>query len=487
MGDAQRRLNDVVAPDFEFEVLGHAALAVRKGATSLLVDPWLVGSCYWRSWWHYPPTAEPTTELLSPGFLFLTHHHFDHFHYPTMRRIDRRTQVVIPKFGVDVMAGELRGLGFTGVTELPHGEVMELGDGLRIACFQYGFDDTALLVSDGNHVIADFNDCKVRGGSLRQIRNMFGPITFLLKNHSWAMAYPGRYHSDDPADLSLLSRDDYTADFLETVRDLRPRYAIPFASMVCFLHPETFDLNEDVITPRELGDAFERSGVTHTEFVEMAPGDRWSATEGFDRTEVDFYTDRFERLDEMRRAVAPIVERSREQEEQRRPTYERFEAHFSNFLRALPPGASRLVSHPIAFEVPSDDRPWWTVDIRRRTVQRRSEPPTDAGSLVRIPEGVLAQAVDDRLFGMVHISMRIDVTVANGTIGNDFLFWGLHSLWEIGYLPVHGVLNFRTAATAWRRRREAFDVARRLIGRGPLSKRLVSNLMSEHITDTAPR
>src|SRR5690349_13884271 len=116
---------------FGFRILGHAALSVRSGPSSLLVDPWLIGSCYWRSWWHYPPSPEPSDELLAPDFLYLTHHHFDHFHYPSMRRIDRRAHVVIPRFGVDVMAGELRALGFESVTELPHGEVLELAPGLR--------------------------------------------------------------------------------------------------------------------------------------------------------------------------------------------------------------------------------------------------------------------------------------------------------------------------------------------------------------------
>ena len=64
----------------------------------MLIDPWLFGSCYWRSWWHYPPTMEPDAALLSPDFVYLTHHHFDHFHYPSMRRIDRNAEVLVARF-----------------------------------------------------------------------------------------------------------------------------------------------------------------------------------------------------------------------------------------------------------------------------------------------------------------------------------------------------------------------------------------------------
>jgi UDP-MurNAc hydroxylase len=37
-----------------FKILSHACLLVKRGKTSLIVDPWISGSCYWRSWWNYP-------------------------------------------------------------------------------------------------------------------------------------------------------------------------------------------------------------------------------------------------------------------------------------------------------------------------------------------------------------------------------------------------------------------------------------------------
>ena len=126
-----------------FTVVGHSCLYVETSAGTILVDPWLLGSCYWRSWWHFPPSADVQPEWFNPDYIYLTHHHFDHFHYPSMRKMDRRVHVLVPRFGVDVMEGEVRGLGFGRVTELPHGQVAELGGGVRVASFQYGFDDTS--------------------------------------------------------------------------------------------------------------------------------------------------------------------------------------------------------------------------------------------------------------------------------------------------------------------------------------------------------
>jgi len=85
----------------KFKVIGHSCMYAETSGPSILVDPWLIGSCYWRSWWHYPPVPDPPdAELLSADYVYLTHHHFDHFHFPSMRKIHRDAHILVPKFGV---------------------------------------------------------------------------------------------------------------------------------------------------------------------------------------------------------------------------------------------------------------------------------------------------------------------------------------------------------------------------------------------------
>ena len=114
-------------------VIGHSTLFLETSGCTILVDPWFSGSAAWRSWWHFPPSVPVRPEWLAPDYLYLTHHHPDHFHYPSMRRLDRATRVLVPRFGVDTMVGELHGLGFEDVTELPHGQVRVLSEGVRVA------------------------------------------------------------------------------------------------------------------------------------------------------------------------------------------------------------------------------------------------------------------------------------------------------------------------------------------------------------------
>ena len=104
-----------------FTMIGHAAVYIETSGPSILLDPWMLGSTFYRSWWHYPPPPELKPEWFSPDYLYVTHLHFDHLHYPSIRKLDKGTRVLLPRFGIDVMAGELHGLGFPHVEELPHG------------------------------------------------------------------------------------------------------------------------------------------------------------------------------------------------------------------------------------------------------------------------------------------------------------------------------------------------------------------------------
>ena len=146
------------SPRVQFTLIGHACLFVEAGGLRILVDPWLSGSCYWRSWWHYPPGGRILPEYLQPDFVYLSHYHFDHFHFPSMRRLNRKAHVLVPKFGVDVMKKEVHDLGFPQVRELPHGDVVTLGGGVRVASFQYGLDDSAFVLAAGDVVLADLNE-----------------------------------------------------------------------------------------------------------------------------------------------------------------------------------------------------------------------------------------------------------------------------------------------------------------------------------------
>ena len=461
-----------------FTIVGHAGLYVESGQTDLLVDPWLLGSCYWRSWWPFPPLDEIDPKWLTPRYIYISHHHFDHFHYPSLRRIHRDAHILVPRFGVDVMRRELAALGFENVTELPHGKPMDIGDGVTVRSFQYGVDDSTLVVTHGSTVIADLNDCKVRGWALRHMLSQTGPPTFLLKNYSAAQAYPGCYRAERAEDLGMISRDSYIVDFMQLTADSSPRYAVPFASMACFLHPETTARNAEIISPHDLEAAFAASPVAGAELVVMTPGDSWDEQAGFTLSRKDPFEQRDVTLARLQARAQPSIDASLAEEATRHATFERFARYFGRFVTALPPGLPRLFKRPVVFAGPDDTDPYWVIDIRRRRVYRSAALPRDWASLVRVPSGVLADAMSKRIVNFIHISMRLEIELNAGGVGTDFMFWGLLTVWELGYFPVRSLSMARVGSAAWARRREFLGMAwSQLSGKGSPAERMATTLM----------
>lgn len=469
-----------------FTVIGHACLFIETGSETILVDPWLSGSCYWRSWWHFPPNTEILPEHLNPDYIYLSHHHFDHFHYPSLRRIARTARILIPGFGVDVMRRELTTLGFHDVTELNHGSVLKLPGGTRAASFQYGPDDSALVVEKDGVVLVDLNDCKINGASVRPLLRTFGPPTFLFKSHSFAQAYPNCYNFADPADARYMTGGDFIETFIGEVREMRPQYAIPFASMVAFLHPESRSCNRYAVRPPEVVAAANASDVAAvSQTVLMIPGDQWDSAAGFRLQSHDYYINQDQWIDRLADRHAPTIAAEAQTEAAVRMPFETFDAFFTGFLRSLPPFVGLMLKHPIAFHVPSNELPYWVLDFRKRKVRRLAAAPSDCAAVVHLNEAVLADAIEKNVLGFAHISMRIRVDLAAGAAPTDLLFWGLLSIAELGYLPLHRMLTPRALAVLWRRRAEVAGVLRSMMGFQSIHKNMLRHLKSQ--SAAAPR
>ena len=97
----------------KLQTLGHASLSIHdSNGPLLLTDPWLTGSCYWRSWWlqNYP-TQQTLEGLRSTRYCYVTHTHPDHFHTASIRKLGTKPLYLCPTLPQERIAGFLRQQG----------------------------------------------------------------------------------------------------------------------------------------------------------------------------------------------------------------------------------------------------------------------------------------------------------------------------------------------------------------------------------------
>jgi UDP-MurNAc hydroxylase len=446
----------------KFTVLSHAGLLVEHNGVRLVCDPWLIGSCYWRSWWNFPEPDPRLLEDLHPQYIYLTHLHWDHFHGPSLKRLfDPKTTILVPKVPTRRMVEDLHWLGFHDVVEIPHGRSQRLGEDFELRSYQFGLTvDSAAVICGGGYTLFNCNDCKFFGLPLRQVLRDHPKIDFIFRSHSSASPVPLCIENHEkllPAnDASYDSADQFARCALFT----GARYAVPFASNHCFLHAETRHFNSTATTPdlaqQRYAEIAAQAGV-RTECMVMPPGSGWSDAAGFDIVPFDF-ADRQRYVDLLLERNADKLAQHAAAESAAVADFRAFTAYFEPFLRAVP-GLIRRKLPALVFRVrDSQGQQHWLIDPRRGVIIV-DQPPAHCVSF-EVHAAVLNDCARQKMFSVWSASKRIKIHLPSAdALRHANLWFTLLDLYEVDLLPLYKNFSLRALGVRLRRWREPVEVA----------------------------
>lgn len=446
-----------------FQILSHAGLSVTGSGVTLVCDPWLVGSTYWRSWWNYPPVPRDVLRSLRPDFVYLTHIHWDHFQGVSLRRFGLQTPILIPRTPDLRMRRDLENMGFEDVREIAHGESLQLAPDFRITSYHFHvFLDSALVIETEGRVLFNANDCKVMGGPLRQILDRHPHFDFVFRSHSSANSRLCYEILDDPAAL-VDDPTSYVRDFTEFAKAVGAEYAIPFASNSCYLHDETFRFNDKGTTPEMVREYYEASGTTRPRLQVMVAGDAWSEEGGFDLSDHDWFEHRESHLERYREEVKEKLEATAEKEAKATVTKEHLERYFSKAFAAMPWAWRRLYKgSPILYVLTAGENRWlFEVDFWRKQV-REVESYDDRTHPLQVHTGalVMKHCMAVNLFTHLAISKRVRYRVRSDAKRKMMLLNLFFNCYEYGMLPLRRMASPRFVGAWLRRWRELLLWAR---------------------------
>jgi UDP-MurNAc hydroxylase len=447
-----------------FTILSHAGLCVEHNGVRIVSDPWLIGSCYWRSWWNFP---EPPADLISdlkPDYIYLTHLHWDHFHGASLKKLfDPATPILVPKVNTRRMLDDLHWLGFHNITEIPHGESMRLGNDFTLASYQFNLlgTDSAMVLSGGDRCILNSNDCKHFGWPLRQITNKHPKIDFVLRSHSSAAAIP--YCIDGYKEMfpDVRSQQNYIEEFSRFALHIGARYAVPFASNHCFLHRETIRFNDTAVLPDDIPSYYQRLAAkanVRSECIVMAPGSSWSDDEGFRVIPFD-YARREEQIAGMLAKHGEALVAQYAAEDAAVADFSLFRTYFLGLIGSIPWVIRQWLKTRVVFRT-HDARGEhnWLVDMASGKVEETAAAADE--TVIEVAALVLNDCAKVRMFSVWTASKRLRIQLpSRERLKSLVMFFQILDMYELDFLPLRRNLSLRALTVSFRRWREYIEMA----------------------------
>ena len=228
---------------------------IEVRGTRILTDPWLVDGEYYGSWYHYPPLPM-RPEDLAYDYIYISHIHPDHMSRKTLERLDRSVPVLIHAYEEKFLMRNIESLGYQ-VLELEHGVPFELPGGGQLEIyaadncdpelcakfvgsapveskFKFTQIDSLCVISDGDHVILNTNDCPydLSRAVIDRVLAKHGNIDLLLVGYAGAGPFPQCFtFSDDDAKRAAADRkrDQFIGQAVKYIRAINPLAYMPFA------------------------------------------------------------------------------------------------------------------------------------------------------------------------------------------------------------------------------------------------------------------
>jgi UDP-MurNAc hydroxylase len=447
--------------EMQFKIHSHACLEVINDGISLLCDPWLIGSAYWRSWWNYPPLQEDVLKNVDPQYIYISHLHWDHFHGPTLKKLGTHRKIIIPKIPELRLLQDLQDIGFKDILEIEHSQTIEIAKGFEITSYQFMplFSDSAIVIKANETVLFNCNDAKFMGLPLQQILKRHPQIDFAFRSHSSANSRVC-YEVIDEDNSHIDNIEKYSEEFALFAKAVNAKYAIPFASNQCCLHPETIEFNHYNNYAYKVLEYFKSRGIDNPQCVLMAPGDTWNSLDGFHIKDNNmWYTEDNQKIHEYRQQKSSALDKTITRESKSKLNRKLAE-RYANWILSQTPWFVKMLfkAHPFTIIGHSDiENIGLHLDLYKNEF-KFVELWDDINNpiQVHVNNAVINDVWAKKHWNSLGVSKRLKVRLERKSLKYYSLFAWLNIGLEVGSIQPKYIFSIRYLSTWLRRWRELF-------------------------------
>jgi L-ascorbate metabolism protein UlaG (beta-lactamase superfamily) len=234
----------------KIHLLNHASILLEYEEVRLLMDPWLMGTCFEDGWGLRYQNAEALQLASTATHLWISHFHGDHFHAPTLRALAQRNPNVVclgnasHNFRMDKA---LHQFGFMKIQPIGERTSVRLTEAVEVERYPTTGIDNMLVIRTREGTIVNYNDCNIPLRAQRAFAKHIGPIAVFLNNFNHA----GKllFEPLPPVEQIKAMQMQY---FVNNFTSFNPRYVIPFASFHYYRAPESSDQNDSLLNVDDL-------------------------------------------------------------------------------------------------------------------------------------------------------------------------------------------------------------------------------------------
>jgi L-ascorbate metabolism protein UlaG (beta-lactamase superfamily) len=249
--------------------------------------------------WSYPA---PLEHVMAPHFLLCTHYHKDHFHPPSVDKISRSSEVVVPTTAGHFFLEKFQEFGFAGVQEISSATPLTLGDfevySVRINDHWEFLDETAYLIVEGDRAALFLADLwYLSEGLLRQLCAEFR-ICFAAVPWGGSLqdlcVLPEGFRLDSLEEYYRYGMDEATLRQKNSVQELEPYVQMARLMDAEHLTPGSYGFGliqpgQDLVEPAPVNDWLNQEKFVQTlpdpamraKSHSMYPGDHFNGESGF--------------------------------------------------------------------------------------------------------------------------------------------------------------------------------------------------------------
>ncbi|UJR20254.1 hypothetical protein I4U23_023385 [Adineta vaga] len=223
--------------------LSHACLEIKGGNTRLIIDPWLIGPAYDRSWWLLHDIDENWLEkIANADGIFLSKSTPDHFNRFTLQRI-LQINPSIHIYAPEMLSKTIEQFGFINIHSIQFGiwkyiqtsecRLMILPD------HKHPYDDVTFLFEYKGHRILNLVDCSSPNGDYLPYSVDVLLTNFTSNKNAYPSCFVDQFGEEKILEMAKIKDENFIKTIIKLIQLCNPTVWIPIGGY--FLEAEPND------------------------------------------------------------------------------------------------------------------------------------------------------------------------------------------------------------------------------------------------------